>query len=536
MTSQIEKVKKYYNTLLKKAGHTRSKDNDDDNFRYSIRNSRNSIIIGDSDYGQIGIDFTKLIDGEIKCLTVGTSGSGKSYITRNIIEQFYEKKTGIIIVVDPEGEYWTLREKYDFVILGVNKDFCDIVIDQDNTEELANNIIKNNINVIIDLLGTDDRNKQEIISKFIDTLIENEEECLPIQLIIEEASRFAKKGDSSAVNIKCTGSLKKTAQFGRKRQLSTFYNTQRITQLHKDIVAECNTKLAGKVDDIADVNRISEIMGIKDGNQFRKLKFEFLSKGYGFDHDESNLAIKFKSNSTNSRHLKSTKRNKTLFPKPNNKVKEWILLMGGKLPNELKAILTSEIVETPTTLEIAKTPKISISEDDKIKDIVKYFGKINISDLYVLLVRDNFNEISAKFEFNLFCKNNSDFKLNEDTIYYLEDETDIINITSELVMKLWKEKIKDYDYCKVLTYLYEMNNDNNRISELEKSLGLRKECIITVCNTFESLNLTRVMNNSIYLNTVLFFDKNTDSDIFEEMKSVDDFNDDDDDFFNNDDE
>lgn len=537
-------MKKYNASLNKKAGNRNKKSNDDNDFddNFVIRNNRDSIIIGNSDHGRIAFNGEKLTDGEIRCITVGTSGSGKSYITRNIIEQFYEKNKGIIIVIDPEGEYWTLREKYDFLILGVDEDFCDLMINQDNAQELATNMIKHKVNIIMDLSGIDDRSKQEIASRFIDTIIEDRDESPPIQLFIEEASRFAKKGDASAINIKCTGSLKKTAQFGRKRQLSTFYNTQRITQLHKDIVAECNTKILGRVDDIADVNRLCEIAGIKDGSIFRKLKYEFLAKGVGFDHDETNQSVKFKSEPTHSRHLKSTKRARNSHPKPNDHVKEWIILMGGKLPNELKAILEVENkieknLALPEGSEEIKKP-ISESEDDKIKDIVKYFGKINLNDLYVLLVRDNFTEIAARFEFGIFCKKYPEFKIIEDVIYYIEEDIDSIKITSEMVLKLWKDKLKDFDYSKILTYLYEMNNDRNRISEMEKSLSIRKESIMIACNKFESLNLTKLMNGSIYLNAVLFFDKDTNGENENEdfENSFDDTNEDDDDFFNNDDD
>lgn len=530
MASQIEKMKKYLSALNKKAGNkSRRIDNDDDitNDHFIIRNNRNSIIIGNSDHGQIAIDSVKLSDGEIRCINIGTTGSGKSYVTRNIIEKFYEYKTGIIIVIDPEGEYWTLREKYDFVILGVDEDFCDITINQDNSAELAIKMMKNQINIIMDLSGIDDRSRQEIASIYIDTIIENSKDSSPTQLIIEEASRFARKGDSSSANIKCTGSLKKIAQFGRKRQISAFYNTQRIVQLHKDIVAECNTQIIGKVQDIADINRVSEILGMKNSRDaFEKLNHEFFAKGFGFDHSDCNKPVKFKSDCVNSRHLKSTRRNKNSHPKPNEKVQAWILLMGGKLPNDLKVLLKEEKASEPEV-------KIEISEDDKIKDIVKYFGKINLPDLYVLLNRDNFADLSASFEFNLFCKKNTEFQLNENTIYYLEDDTDSIKITSDFVLKTWKEKIKDYDYCKILTYLYETNNDRNRIQDLEKILGLRKESIMIACNAFESLNLTKIINGSIYLNTVLFFDKDDNSNFDD---SFEDLNEDDDDFFNKDDD
>lgn len=528
--------------MNKKAGKKskKSEDYDDDNNDdFIIKNNDNSIVIGNSDYGNIAFNGTKLLRGDIRCITVGTSGSGKSYLTRNMIEEFYRSDMGIVIVIDPEGEYWTLREKYDFVILGTDEDFCDILISEDNAADLAILTMKNRISIIIDLAhNCDDKNKQLIASIFIDSLMNNSRYSqYPIQLIIEEASKFARRGDSSQSNIKCTNSLKKTAMTGRKRKISTFYNTQRITQLHKDIIAECQTKLLGKIDDVADINRNSINIGIKDGSVFRKLNYEFFAYGPGFDHTEK--AIKFRSNRPNSQHLSDTYREIGSHPKPNNRIKEWISLMNGKSIQDILKADKIEQKQLTEPIQVLEVPKKSFEEieNDKIKDIVKYLGKINLSDLYVLLNRDGFNEIASRFEFNIFCKTNSEFKLNEDTLYYLDDDTDSTKLTSEFVIKSWKEKIKDYDYCKILTYLYEMNNDRNKIEEIEKSLGIRKESIMIACNTFESLNLTKIINNSIYLNAILFFDKDSNNfEDFEEMNFVDNFNEDDDDFFNKDDD
>ena len=42
------------------------------------------------------------------------------------------------------------RKLFDFVILGIDEDFCDIVITEENAAELAIKMLKHKINVIID--------------------------------------------------------------------------------------------------------------------------------------------------------------------------------------------------------------------------------------------------------------------------------------------------------------------------------------------------------------------------------------------------
>jgi uncharacterized protein len=63
---------------------------------------------------EISIDLPKLIVS--KLLAVANSGGGKSWLIRRIVEQSFGKVQ--IIILDPEGEFSTLREKYDFILCG----------------------------------------------------------------------------------------------------------------------------------------------------------------------------------------------------------------------------------------------------------------------------------------------------------------------------------------------------------------------------------------------------------------------------------
>lgn len=344
MPKMIQEIVKYSSFISNKGNKNAKKSrNLDDEFEkenFTIKNNRNSVVIGESPNGRIAFDGEKLKYGEIRCLTVGSTGSGKSYTTRNMIERFCDYKTGIVIVVDPEGEYFTLRKKYDFVILGTDEDFCDILITEENTSELAIKMLKNKINVIIDLSATDTRIRQEITAKYINTMFENSKYSSPTQLVIEEASKFAAKGDPNPTNIKCTASLKQTAQQGRKRGISTFYNTQRITQLHKDISAECDSWIIGKCIDELDVKRNGIKIGLSDPSEIKALNYEFFAWGAGFDHSSNGKAVKFKSLHPISEHLRNSHREPSMFPLPETEtVMKWIGLMGGLVKGPLKQII-----------------------------------------------------------------------------------------------------------------------------------------------------------------------------------------------------
>jgi hypothetical protein len=351
MPKMIQEIVKYSAFISNKGNRNSRKskdfDNDEDDDDFVIKNNKSSVIIGDSTdgHGRVSLNGEKIVDGDIRCLTIGTSGSGKSYLTRNIIESLYTKRLGIVVVIDPEGEYYTLRKLYDFVIIGIDEDLCDIVITEENASDLANKMLKYKINVIFDLRGTDDNTRREIASQIIDAMIESKHN-VPISLVIEEASRFASKGINSPSNIKCTMSLKKIAQFGRKRQISAFYNTQRVTHLHKDISAECNTTIIGRCSDDADIKRNATKIGLKNIFELKKLKHEFFAWGDGFDHADFNTYVRFKSFPTNSDHMKSPRRDAGAFPYPESEtVMKWIGLMGGLIKGPLKQILAEKAME-----------------------------------------------------------------------------------------------------------------------------------------------------------------------------------------------
>jgi len=299
-------------------------------------NKCNNVIIGNSDHDQVLFDSEQIVNGEVQCLTVGNSGSGKSYLTRNLIEELYAKKLGNILVIDSEGEYLSLRKLFDFVILGLDKEKCDIVITEENAAKLAVEMLKNKINVIIDVSYTNDDDRQEIVSNYINAIIESSSICtpVPLQIIIEEMSRFARRGINTISNMKCIASLKKLAHFGRLRGISTFCNAQRITQLSIDIRSEYNTMIIGKCSDDADINRYATKIGLKSDPsrelkiELRKLKHEFLAWGDGFVNNFDTLT-RFKSLTPKSEHgIKSSLELQFKNLPKSETVTKWIELMG----------------------------------------------------------------------------------------------------------------------------------------------------------------------------------------------------------------
>jgi DNA helicase HerA-like ATPase len=71
--------------------------------------------LGETDDGKpVMLDLPTLI--ETRLFDLASSGGGKSYALRVLIE----KTAGHVqwIVIDPEGEFSSLREKFDFLLVG----------------------------------------------------------------------------------------------------------------------------------------------------------------------------------------------------------------------------------------------------------------------------------------------------------------------------------------------------------------------------------------------------------------------------------
>lgn len=297
------------------------------------QNNKNcsDVVIGNSDYDQVLFDGEKIVNGEIQCLTVGNSGSGKSYLIRNIIEELYAKKLGNILIIDPEDEYLSLRKLFDFVILGVDKDNCDILITEENAGSLAVKMLEHKINIIIDLKYADDTSRQEIISSYINSIIDNSSSMIygssPLQIIIEETSKFARRGINTILNTKCITSLKRLAQLGRMRGISTFYNAQRVNQLPIGIGTEyINNMIIGKCSDDADIKRNASRIGLRNSSEIKSLRnYEFLAWGDGLVDDNLDKISRFKSLTPKSKY----ERNLSIVSLPKNEtVTKWIELMG----------------------------------------------------------------------------------------------------------------------------------------------------------------------------------------------------------------
>ena len=277
---------------------------------------------------KIKIDLIKLVDSRL--LVQANSGGGKSWLLRRLLEQSHGKVQQIVI--DLEGEFSTLREKYDYILVGKGG---DVVAESKTASLLARKILEMNVSAIIDLYELPHYERKHFVKLFLDSLINAPKEFWhPCLVVVDEAHQFCpEKGQSEAMD-----SVIDLATRGRKRGYCAVLATQRLSKLHKDAAAECNNKLIGRTGLDIDMKRASEELGFTSKEQYLSLRKLEPGEFFIYGPAISNEIIKTKVGEVLTTHPRAAgegfKVLKKVIP-PTEKIKN-ILKKLADLPQEAK--------------------------------------------------------------------------------------------------------------------------------------------------------------------------------------------------------
>jgi hypothetical protein len=204
------------------------------------------------------IDLADLLTSRL--LIQANSGGGKSAIARVIMEKVYGKIP--FIVLDFDGEYYTLKEKFGDVLV-IGGQYADVPISLKSAKLLPREIIGNGLSVVIDLsdLKTDER---ILYSKyFLESLMDLPKQYwLSYLVFIEEAHKLCGQQDKYPSGP----AVKDLMSRGRKMGYCGVLLTQRISKLHKDAAAECNNKFIGRTFLDLDMNRAGDELAFTNKN------------------------------------------------------------------------------------------------------------------------------------------------------------------------------------------------------------------------------------------------------------------------------
>lgn len=261
----------------------------------------------------ISINLAKLIDSRL--LVQANSGAGKSWAIRRILEQSHGKVQQIVI--DLEGEFGTLREKYEYILAGKGG---DTPATPQSAALLARKLLELNVSAIIDLYELPHQDRKRFVRLFLESMINAPKELWhPCVVIIDEAHVFVpEKGESEAA-----GAVIDLATRGRKRGFCAVLATQRISKLHKDAAAECNNKLIGRSSQDIDMKRASDELGFTSKEQQLSLRGLQPGEFYAFGPAISDVVTKLTIGPIETSHPKAGSRSLTAVVPPSAGIASW---------------------------------------------------------------------------------------------------------------------------------------------------------------------------------------------------------------------
>ncbi|HEX2255634.1 MAG TPA: DUF87 domain-containing protein [Afifellaceae bacterium] len=254
--------------------------------------AESEIDLGRAEIGRapVGIDLPGLVDGRM--LVQGTSGAGKSWTLRRLLEQSAGRLQQI--VVDPEGEFGSLAEAFGH--LHVEAHLLDIAA----LAIAARRAREHRLSLVLDLSECDREEQMKAVAAFLSALIEApREHWHPCLLAIDEAHLFAPFGGHSAaatsVKKAAIGALTDLMSRGRKRGLAGVLATQRLARLAKSVASEVHNFLVGLNTLDLDIRRAAETIGWDARRAFDRLPMlepgNFVAVGPAFSQSPCILKV-----------------------------------------------------------------------------------------------------------------------------------------------------------------------------------------------------------------------------------------------------
>lgn len=299
----------------------------------------------------VTIDVDRLL--ETRALVQANSGAGKTWLLRRLLEQTHGRCQQLVI--DPEGEMHTLREKFDYVLAASGGD-CRA--EPKSAAMLARRLLELGVSAIIDIydLGAQ---RARFVQLFLESLMSAPKDLWhPTMVVIDEADIFApEKGQGESVSSAAVVDLMAR---GRKRGFGGVLATQRISRLDKNAAAECNNRLIGRTSLDLDQKRAGAALGFTTRDQLTRLARLDDGHFYVFGPALSREVVEITVGPTVTSHARAGTRGAPPTP-PRERVRQ-ILAQLADLPQEAEeeaktvAELRAQVKKLQTLLNSAENP------------------------------------------------------------------------------------------------------------------------------------------------------------------------------------
>ena len=217
--------------------------------------------------GEDGFGFptSEILTG--RGFVTGKSGAGKSNTSNVIAEELLELGLPFVIV-DIDGEYWGLKERYPIERAGRGDD-VDYQLTFDTIEDLVSLLLDETEALILDLAEVPEEETSDLLEQFVRRLFERENEVRkPCLLFVEELHEFLPQrgGHDDLATL-----LIRVAKRGRKRGLGVCGMSQRPAAVDKEFITQCDWIVWHRLTWENDVSVVTQILGAEAAADVQEL-------------------------------------------------------------------------------------------------------------------------------------------------------------------------------------------------------------------------------------------------------------------------
>ncbi|HDL86341.1 MAG TPA: DUF87 domain-containing protein [Candidatus Acetothermia bacterium] len=191
-----------------------------------------------------------------QCIAIlGIRGSGKSNTAGVIFEELLHNNYPLSII-DIDGEYFGLKEKYEVLVVGRGEG-VEIEVDENCAQEIAQISMEKNIPIVVDLSGFLSEERTAFLQEYLSALWTLAGRLRhPYIIGIEEAHEFIPQG----VKTELKELIARIALRGRKRGLGAIVISQRSAKVDKDVLSQAGMLFLHRVVHEVDMRVYSELL------------------------------------------------------------------------------------------------------------------------------------------------------------------------------------------------------------------------------------------------------------------------------------
>ena len=273
----------------------------------------------------LSTDLNTLIDTRV--LIQANSGGGKSWCLRRLLEQTHGQVQHLVL--DPEGEFASLRERFDYVLAAKNGG--DTAAEPRAAGLLAERLLELGVSAVIDLYELKAHDRVRFVRLFLEALVNAPKKLWhPALVVVDEAHVYCpQQGEAESASA-----VIDLATRGRKRGFCAVLATQRLSKLHKDAAAELNNKLIGRTGLDVDVKRAADELGFAK-DRWREMRELEAGEFFVFGPALTREVQKVKIGPIKTTHPKAGARLAFTAPPPTAKIKA-LLPKLSDLPAEVE--------------------------------------------------------------------------------------------------------------------------------------------------------------------------------------------------------